>query len=270
MPILMKVRVVSLKEQKIPPFTGEYIRGFFLNIIRKNLPHVNLHDGEGPRPYAIKPLYPDGKKRIIKGKWAIREGESLTFEIGIFDPRIEEELFRVFVTNIPEQIVIENGVFGLGGIDVVVLSYKELLCEDGPTFLGIEFKTPSIFSGDQGGYLFPDPVRLFGSIVNIWNTFSDAQKIDKKELLDWITKNVRVKHYKLYTREVSLKDFSVVGFKGRIAFLIRPHEEYIKIIRSLIRLSLISNIGKKRTFGFGVISASDLLRNKKEELIEKD
>jgi len=105
-------------------------------------------------------------------------------------------------------------------------------------------------------------------LINIWNTYAEEEeKVDSRFFLDWISERVYVRYYSLKTREVKIKDGKIVGFKGKVAYVVMdPEFEEAEYMLGLLRLGLISNVGQKRTYGLGVIAVRDLTNKEKIDL----
>jgi len=58
---------------------------------------------------------------------------------------------------------------------------------------------------------------------------------------------------------VNVEKFRVVGFKGRVAYVVGEEDEtYQRSMEALLRYSAVSNIGAKTTYRLGVVRAKDL------------
>jgi len=266
MPVSVLVKVVATEDSLLPPFTGSLIRGLFFKILEDYSPGLGsgIHETPKIKPYSIKPLKPlSGKKGVKNSKWHIKKGEELTFGFGILDPNLEAEVLHA-VVSMPDEIRIGKHTIQKEEIKITKISYERLMPGKTIMFFGITFKTPTSFKSPAGKApgLFPEPQRIFHNLVNIWNEYAGEDlTIEKEQFIEWIEYNVHTKHYKLQTREIKIENYKVVGFKGIAAYLVtRPEDEEAEYILALLRLALISNIGTKRTYGMGVITAQDIAR----------
>ena len=76
---------------------------------------------------------------------------------------------------------------------------KEAQAVDGFT---LDFRTPTYLASLNSSYhwMFPDPVKVFSSLMRCWNQFSDERRFSKEEYVaykDWLTKNVGVSRCEL-------------------------------------------------------------------------
>lgn len=114
-----------------------------------------------------------------------------------------------------------------------------------------------------GEYPFPDPIKLFESIVSKWNTFSDV-KVDKNLVLEYINSNFFIKKSKVNAHTFSL-GFSknnhtyVTGFTGSLVLSKKTKDINIsKTISFLAKYGEWCGVGKKTFFGLGKIKVDFL------------
>lgn len=263
MPIQAKFHLVAVKEGFISPFTGGYVRGFFLNRVREKSPELGryLHDAKTVKPYAVKPLRPvDKKMQVIKNGWRIEEGDNIVFELSVLDESIENEVMNILINN--KEYSFGKIGFELDRIEIMRKSYNELASELLKARIGLTFHTPTLFNirGRKITYLFPDPVRVIGNLLTIWNKFAPEKiRMLTDRLVEWVSDAVEVKSYELRTREVTIENVKVTGFKGRVEWVVLEGErELLTYISPLLKLSEFSNVGEKRTYGLGVVSVKNI------------
>jgi len=264
MPMLISLALVSLEEGKLPPFTGNLVRGWFLNSLREANPDLasKLHSALGPKPFSVKPLRPVGFKMNVKdGQWIIEPNRNYIFDIGIVDDEIIDDVFNVITKSAEKTVEFHKVPFKVDTITIKKKTYEELYSADIGPRIGIEFITPTAFSQPfiEFDYLFPEPVRVFGNLLRIWNKYAPKEyQFNPEEVLENCKKLIKVRSYKLRTREVQIeKNIIKVGVQGRMEIIV--YEENLrKIIASLLGLSEFSNVGIKRTYGMGVIKYTDL------------
>jgi len=263
MPIQINMFVRPTQKYSLPPFPAELSRSLFFSMLKDSDIISKLHDIPNIRPYSLKPLFPFGnkKKTIKQGQWVVDESETLVLGIGVFDSEIEDDILRIIIDSIGEPIRVGKFLFNVDQIEVTKKGkFEEFFPEKLASLIGISFVTPTLLSGETNQALFPDPLRVFGNLLRMWNMFAEEDtKIDSDSFLDWVKEMVYVRHYALKTHEVPIKQAKIVGFKGRVAYVIRDSasEEAEQLI-ALLRFGIISNIGVKRTYGLGVIKPKDL------------
>jgi len=158
--------------------------------------------------------------------------------------------------------------FDIEKMEVNRRKYRDLLKILYNRRIGIEFKTPTMFSmkGTSIEYLFPEPSRFFGSLVSLWNTFAPHDLVmPEKSLMDWIKEAIRVKSYNLKTREIPIENVKITGFKGTIEYVvIEGREQGLEMISPLLEFAHFSNVGIKRAYGLGSVIITDLIKKQKE------
>lgn len=260
MPFRIDFFVVTIDQGALLPFTGVYVREFFLKTIK----HFNselftlLHSSLKPKPYAVRPLRSiENEMRTVGGYWVVSEGDRLTFSISILWDDVEEELLDIF-----ERV----DVVRFGAIDCEI--YRKEVIEfrfDEPfsalsNHIYLIFHTPTFFNihGRKLPFLYPDPIRVLSNLSTIWNAFtSKNREININKLLDWAKENVMIKNYELMTRELQIEEIKLTGFEGRIKWIIL-NEKMLDIVDKLLRFAELSNVGEKRTYGLGVTSYHSL------------
>ena len=264
MPMLISLALVSLEEGKLPPFTGNLVRGWFLNSLREANSDLasKLHSALGPKPFSVKPLRPVGFKMNVKdGQWIIEPNRNYIFDIGIVDDEIIDDVFNVITKSAEKTVEFHKVPFKVDTITIKKKTYEELYSADIGPRIGIEFITPTAFSQPfiEFDYLFPEPVRVFGNLLRIWNKYAPKEyQFNPEEVLENCKKLIKVRSYKLRTREVQIeKNIIKVGVQGRMEIIVYE-EKLRKTVASLLSLSEFSNVGIKRTYGMGVVRYTDL------------
>lgn len=263
MPMNMKFYLIAKENGFISPFTGGYVRGFFLNTVRKELPELSeyLHDAKTVKPYAVKPLRPMKKKMEIVNKgWKIKEGDEVIFDLSILDESIEDDVMQLFIGI--NTYSFGQVKFEFNKMEITKKPYKDLAKELFSSRIGITFHTPTLFNikGRKITYLFPDPIRIIGNLLTIWNKFAPQKlKIPSNIVIEWVSDAIETKSYELKTREVAIERIKITGFKGRVEWIILEDEkELLTYISPLLKLSEFSNVGEKRTYGLGTVSVKNI------------
>jgi len=265
---LIKVyfRLLSENDGKLPAFTGHMVRSFFLETLRESDPHLSkkIHDEHSIKPYSVSPLKPDGfKKKVSSGIWIIEEGKNYSFYVSLLDEETARIFIRVVMSKPIEILNLGKITFRLESLKVVRKSFEELFDESKreelekgrSDILRVRFHTPTQLKMFEVDYpiILPIPYLIFGNLVRLWNEFSKI-KIDLTEFRNWVKNNVFVREIKVVSREVDLgKPGKVVGFKGKVGFLVREGK-YKGLIFTLSKFAEFSNVGEKRTMGMGVVS----------------
>jgi len=263
MPICIDFLITSVNDGYISPFTGGYVRGFFLNAVygvSQDLAN-KLHDKKGIKPYSIKPLRPIGKKmNVVKGGWKIEKKDEMTFSISFLQDGLEAIILDALLNT--EKITFSNIKFNLEKITVKRESYKDLASKVLGPRIGLEFKTPTFFKDPKlrFPYLFPEPKKIVSNLIKIWNAFAPPElRMPSEKVIEWSETAIETRSFELKTREAIIENVRIPGFKGRVEWIIIEGERGILTYLSpLLLLSEFSNVGQKRTYGLGVVKITDL------------
>ena len=123
----------------------------------------------------------------------------------------------------------------------------------------LSFRTHTYLAnlGSSFHWMFPDAVRVFSSLMRVWNLFSDGRRFGKDEYLaykEWLGENVGVCEYELSTRLAVMRGKKATGFVGWVAYEMKDKEsEWNNATLMLAKFAEFANVGGNRTGGFGVI-----------------
>lgn len=112
-----------------------------------------------------------------------------------------------------------------------------------------------------GEYPFPDPAKIFESIISKFNTFYDI-KVDKIKVLEDLNKYFFIKEAKVNANTFSLgfsknKHTYITGFVGNLVLAKKTKDINIsKTIAFLAKYGEWCGVGKKTFFGLGKISVN--------------
>ena len=245
------------------PFTGFYVRGLVYSVLRKFDAGLatKIHDSDEIKPFAISPLRPWGfKKKVVNDMWLIESDKEFVFDVKF----VWDDLVEGFMSGLMElpEINIDDCLFEVKKIEFQRKGYEELSQMVYEGRIGLEFLTPTFFNikGRSFPYLFPDLRRLVGNLLNIWNRYSPSNlKIDPDEAMEAVEDSAYIRSYELKTREIKFEDMKLAGFKGKIEIVYsRKNKVGARYLTPLLNFSQFSNVGEKRTYGFGVVSLTYL------------
>ena len=103
--------------------------------------------------------------------------------------------------------------------------------------------------------MFPDPVKVFCSLMRCWNQFSDDRVFSKEEYIaykEWLQKNVGVSKYELQTKLAVMRNKKATGFTGTVTYELDDKESlYNKTTHMLAKYAEYANIGGNKTAAYG-------------------
>ena len=258
MPIEITLEMYAEKPVMLPFFTGHVARGLLLHFIKLVDPAAAglLHELNISKPYSVTPLRFRSSQR--------------TSDSYVLDPQfpckvgfrfLKDEYSTYLLSFFQKQnsALIFDTTFQIASMNINCKSYadleKEAQAVDGFT---LDFRTPTYFSNLNSDYhwMFPDPVKVFCSLMRCWNQFSDERRFSKEEYMaykDWLQKNVGVSRYELQTRIGAVrKNKRTAGFTGTVTYDLGDKENpYNKTTHMLAKYAEYANIGGNKTAAYG-------------------
>jgi len=258
LPVEIGLEMYGEKEVVLPFFTGHVARGLLLHVVRQVDPSASglLHELNTAKPYSVTPMRFKSKARSEKGY--------------VLDPqfpcrvrfRFLKDEYATFILNFFQKqnsVLVFDTTFRIASLSVNCKSYEELEKEAQVVdAFRLFFWTPTYLASLGSGFhwMFPDAVKVFSSLMRTWNLFSDGRRFGKEEYLgykEWLTKNVGVSEYELWTRLVVMRRKKATGFVGWITYELKDKDsEWNKITCMLAKFAEYANIGGNKTGGFGV------------------
>ncbi|MCW4017780.1 MAG: CRISPR system precrRNA processing endoribonuclease RAMP protein Cas6 [Candidatus Bathyarchaeota archaeon] len=245
------------KPVTLPSFTGHVARGLLLHFIRLVDPAASglLHELNVSKPYSVTPLR-------FKSKSRTEEGYILDplFPCKVSFRFLKDEYSTYLLSFFQKQntALIFDTAFQIASMNINCKSYGDLEKEAqavGAFTLG--FRTPTYLANLNSNYhwMFPDPVKVFCSLMRCWNQFSDERRFSKEEYVAykaWIGKNVGVSCYELQTRMAVMRNKKATGFTGTVTYELGDKENpYNKTTHMLARYAEYANIGGNKTAAYG-------------------
>jgi len=128
---------------------------------------------------------------------------------------------------------------------------------------GRKVEKPCKYAVYCSGMLVPLPLPslMFRNLARIWSTFSDT-RLDVKETVKWAENAIMIAGFpKPGIRTVRVYEHPttnkwIIGFMGTVRFVVREelyNDKYAKIAATLLKMAEMTNMGVRRTAGFGMI-----------------
>ena len=257
MPVEISLEMYAEKPVELPFFTGHIARGLLLHFIRLVDPSVSglLHELNVSKPYSVTPLRFRSSSRNDEGY--------------VLDPlfpckvgfRFLKDEYSTYLLNFFQKqntALIFDTTFQIASMSINCKTYadleKEAQAVDGFT---LDFMTPTYLANLNSGYhwMFPDPVKVFCSLMRCWNQFSDERRFTKEEYIaykNWLGKNVGVSRYELHTRLAVMRNKKATGFTGYVTYELGDKENpYNKTTHMLAHYAQYANIGGNKTAAYG-------------------
>jgi CRISPR-associated endoribonuclease Cas6 len=245
-------------EVVLPFFSGYVARGLLLHFVGLVDPSASglLHELNVAKPYSVTPLRFKSRGRTEKGYVL---DPVFPCRVGFRFLKDEYSAYLLSFFQKQNSALIFDTVFRIASMSVNCKSYVDLEKEaQACDAFRLSFRTPTYLSslGSDFHWMFPDAVKVFCGLMRVWNLFSDARRFGKEEYLaykEWLTKNVGVSEYELWTRLVVMRRKKATGFVGWVTYELKDLEsEWNKVTCMLAKYAEYANIGGNKTGGFGV------------------
>ena len=257
LPVEIILEMYGEKPVVMPFFTGHVARGLLLHFIRLVDPAASglLHELNISKPYSVTPLRFRSSQRTSEGY--------------VLDPlfpckvgfRFLKDEYSTYLLNFFQKqntALIFDTTFQIASMSINCKTYADLEREaqavDGFT---LDFRTPTYLANLNSSFhwMFPDPVKVFCSLMRCWNQFSDERRFTKEEYVaykDWLGKNVGVSRYELQTRLAVMRNKKATGFTGTVTYELGDKENpYNKTTHMLAQYAEYANIGGNKTAAYG-------------------
>jgi CRISPR-associated endoribonuclease Cas6 len=258
MPVEITLELHAEKSVVMPFFTGHVARGLLLHFIRLVDPSASalLHELDVSKPYSVTPLRFRSSGRTENG-YILDPQYSCKVSFRFLKDDIATYLLSFFQRQ--NTALIFDTTFQIVSMYINCKTYADLQKEAQPIdYLTLEFRTPTYMSNLHSNYhwMFPDPVKVFSSLMRTWNRFTDDQIFTKADYVaykEWLQKNVGVSKYELQTRLSPVRNKkAATGFTGTITYKLDNKENtYNKTTHMLSKYAEYTNIGGNKTAAYG-------------------
>lgn len=257
MPVEIILEMYAEKPVVMPFFTGHVARGLLLHFIRLVDPAASglLHELNVSKPYSVTPLRFKSSSRTENGyvldpqfpckvSFRFLKDEYSTYLLAFFQKQNSALIF--------------DTTFQIASMSINCKSYVDLEKEaQAVAAFTLDFRTPTYLANLNSDYhwMFPDPVKVFCSLMRCWNQFSDERRFTKEEYVaykNWLAKNVGVSRYELQTRLAVMRNKKATGFTGAVTYELKDKENaWNKTTCMLARYAEYANIGGNKTAAYG-------------------
>lgn len=215
----------------------------WLHEIKPKLVH-KLHEYNETRPYTIQVQY---------------RRDYIVFYLNIFDSELSTPLINDLVNSKNKTFNISGEKYQVRKVLFEEFSLVHIVDHAKPIKkFKIKFCEPTYFSTSRGNIVIrlPIPELIFSNLVNLWEALSRKKLgLDQEPFLEWINSTLYPSSLDIKTKAKEMGEkVPAVGIVGWVKFkLAAYHPFYAKIIDILCKFGTISNLGKNRTAGLGVV-----------------
>ena len=248
------VRLSPKKALQLKGRGGEALHGLLMSILDLYSPYlaVRVHEAPEPKPFTLSPLL--GDVQLSWGRALLSPPQEGYFHITLLTNWAVTEISKALFQAIKRELELSSGTAVIKGVEfssseeVRSTTYEELWqnAEPGEEII-LEFLSPTSFHHGGKEFLFPEPRSVFSSLLRKWNAFSER----KFEAPEWET--ILVSKYNLRTELVHFSSYKMVGFKGRVSFLLPEgsSEQFKRVANCLANFAFFAGTGAKTTMGMG-------------------
>jgi len=265
LPVEISLEMYTEKSVMLPLFTGHVARGLLLHFIKNVDPSASnlLHELNVSKPYSVTPLRFKSKNRTEEGYVL---DPLFPCKVGFRFLKDEYSTYLLSFFQKQNSALIFDATFQIASMSINCKSYADLEREaEAVSGFTLDFLTPTYFANLNSDYhwMFPDPVKVFCSLMRCWNQFSDARRFSKEEYVAykaWLQKNVGVSRYELQTRVGAVrKNQRTAGFTGTVTYELGDKENpYNKTTHMLAQYAEYANVGGNKTAAYGQAKISSI------------
>ncbi len=287
--ISMNFVVYCLTNASVPAFSPKLVKTFIYLIRELDYVRKLYESKERFKPFAITPLFKDGRALICSQPHRVVAGDVLRFRISIAVPSVEvlESMssidtvveprpgrrFRVQIDEVEMvsvdslSIDLDNRVVKMRFLSPVLLSTK-LMAPPLPQFL------KKVREVREKYVLYPSSAHICCYLAKLWNILFPHKPISRKYSDEWAAYFMgRLCEVVLVPMDLQIKPMTIVydrnrkprGFVGWALFDIAIKDR--KVLERLSRLFALARylgIGKSRSIGFGTVDIEPIPRKGEE------
>lgn len=257
-------------EATLPKTTGRVIWACALGLIGGHDPEMAaaLHDGKGLKPVAASPL--QGPFTVAGDRLRLRSEQTYWFRISSVDAALSR-LLETIETQPPRVLELDRQRFEVVTVssdprqhdwaqrqsydDLYAAAWQE--AGGASPLLALAFVSPTVFLSQGRTVLWPEPHRVFGSLLQRWQSY--APTLLPEDLETAFASHVEIDAYELrtrvqrYTRDASRQVWYQKGFVGTCHYRAQrgTPEAVLRVLHLLARYALFAGVGSRTTVGMG-------------------
>lgn len=257
-------------EITLPKTMGRAVWACTLGLIGDQQPDMAaaLHDGTNLKPVTTSPL--QGPYAVEGDRLRLRPGQTYWFRVSSVDPALSHVLEEIEARP-PHALELDRQRF-----EVVTVSsephrhdwahrqsyddlYTAVWQEPNGTspLLSLDFASPTVFLSQGRAVLWPEPHRVFGSLLQRWQSYAPA--LLPEDLGDAFAAWVEIDAYELrtraqhYARSQGRQVWYQKGFVGTCRYRVQrgTPEAVLRVLHVLARYALFAGVGSRTTVGMG-------------------
>lgn len=244
----------------IPSWLGYASQAAFLAALRDvdAALSATVHDSQTMKPFTSSSLAPAPFTRLQE----VSPHQVYTLRWTTLHADVTRITRHALLTRIlNEGMVIHDQALRVENVETQTTRYADLLpTTPTPRHLTLRFDSPTGFKqthprqkSDGVPMPLPVPERVFGSLIDRWQLFSDVPL--HPDLRAWIRENVGVWQHRIQTRHIHAeraKQGLHVGFVGQVTYELVEHTSpFAQQVEALARFASFSGVGIRTSTGMG-------------------
>lgn len=216
------------------------LHGFLMSLLSDET-QSQLHNSQGYNPLK--------QRLLINGSDVIWEIVSLTASLGDEMESVINNIDRVYLEYHQQEVLITEKI--IKKIDVKEMVYNCLNEVEKSRKFKLNILTPTSFKSDGQYEIFPDVVKIFRSIMLMFDEFNHEHNVFDIETLRFIENNVRIVNYNLKSTRFHLEGVKIPSFVGSIHLHVNGPPQMVRFVRLVLEYGSLSGIGVKTSLGMG-------------------
>ena len=259
-------------ETTLPKTMGRAVWVCVLGLIGSRKPDMAaaLHDDHGLKPAAASPL--QGPFTVDGDRLRLQSGQDYWFRVSSVAPALSDVLGSIEAQP-PRTLELDRQPFEVAAVssdarrhrwaqrqsydDLYTATWQE--AAGAAPLLTLEFVSPTVFLSQGRAVLWPEPHRVFGSLLQRWQAYAPA--LLPGDLEDAFAACLDVDAYDLQTRVqryakgAGRQVWYQKGFVGTCRYRAQrgTPEAVLRVAHLLARYALFAGVGSRTTVGMGQV-----------------
>ena len=220
-----------------------------------------LHQ-EGLRPFSQYIYYDKNRSAYF---WRISSLNKATFD-AVLEPVLQhgEDLFlkqKWYAVCLMEKKIVSQTSYEKMADEVFLSDELYAGCEIG-------FLTSAGFKSEDHYVIFPQTNLLFQSLINRWNGFSSALKLDDEKAFQHLGEHSYISRYDLRMMPFHVGGGKIPAFNGRLEMRFTGNQTMRRLMALLMKYANYSGVGIKTALGMGGVAAELLVGKRSDKTVD--
>ncbi len=190
------------------------------------------------------------KQRLLLDK------KEANWEIVSLSPAIGNQLISLFENRKEIMIEYHQQKVDLLSTEVELIDIKDLMktylnMNEVKKYINLKLLTPTSFKSNGQYDIFPEPTKIFRSIMLMFDEFNDEHHLFDRDTLHFIENNIKIIDYRLRSTRFHVEGVKIPSFIGEIRLKVNGPPQLAKFVHFLLAYGTYSGIGIKTSLGMG-------------------